>query len=103
MIGLEFTTTDAYTDDSTIGPQGYPVQVVLDIDHPVFMQVAFRPFPRISNRVRWDFTDVAVPAGQFRMRRVHGLRFKTRDSTPATISYIVAYKEDPEFQSFSFD
>lgn len=99
MQGQEFTTTDSF-DDATVGPWGYPVRAVLSIDKPVIVNVAFKPFA-YWNRVRWGLEEIEWPAGEYRLRALYGIRFRTANSDPATITAVTLYKEDPIVESFS--
>lgn len=101
MIGQNFTTESEYDDETTtVGPYGYPVQLIISTDQPTFMQFAER---LQHGRVTWEFADVPVPAGDYRLRGCHGVRIKTNGDTPANVWAVTRQKEDPYIEGFSFN
>lgn len=100
MIGQNFTTTANYSDATTLGRYGYPVQVLVSCDQPVFMQFAEK-HSKYASRVIWQQIDVPFPPGDYRFAECYGIRFKTNGGTPAAVYAISVFKEDPIVQGFS--
>lgn len=99
MNGVQFTTTDNY-EDGTVGPQGYPVKILCTWDQPVFVQVARRKHG-IERVIYDEIEDVPFPPGDYVFGRAHGLRIKSNGGTPAKVTVVIQYKDDPEILSFS--